>query len=120
MNWHPALLSKLSACGIQGQLSSHNQCVALNGILSSPPPVKAGVPQGSVLGLFRFLIFIKDLSESLENPLYLFAHDYTLCRDMSHLSERQADREYTHNNAKKTVNTPTKKPLPSLQTLTKL
>ena len=55
--WHPAKLSKLSAFGIQGQLHtwltdflySHSQLVALNGILSSPLRVKAGVLQGSFL-----------------------------------------------------------------------
>ena len=55
--WHPALLSKLSAYGIQGQLHSwipeflhsRRQHVALNRTLSSPLPVKAGVPQDSVL-----------------------------------------------------------------------
>ena len=53
--WHPALLSKLSADGIQGQLHawltdllfSRSQCVALYRILSSLLPVKAGVPQGT-------------------------------------------------------------------------
>ena len=84
--WNPVLLFKLSAYDIQGQLhtwlpdflSSCSQCVALNEILSSPFSVKAGVPQGSVLGPGLFLIFINDLSDSLENPLYLFADDSTL------------------------------------------
>ena len=51
--WHLALLSKLSAYGIQGQLHSWianflhspSQRVALNGTLSSPHLVKAGVPR---------------------------------------------------------------------------
>ena len=51
--WHPALLTKLSSYGIQGHLhlwlvdllSCRSQSVALNGILSSPLPVQAGVPQ---------------------------------------------------------------------------
>ena len=48
-----------------------------NGVLSSPLPVHAGVPQGSILGRVLFLVFINDLSDSLENPLYLFADDYS-------------------------------------------
>ena len=91
--WHPALLSKLSSYGIQGHLHSWladlfscgSQSVALNGVLSSPLPVQAGVPQGSVLGPVPFLGFINDLSDSLENPLYLFADDSTLCCTMSSL-----------------------------------
>jgi len=64
--------------------------VALNGVLSSPLPVQAGVPQGSILGPVLFLVFINDLSNSLENPLYRFADDFTLCRDIPHPSDRQA------------------------------
>ena len=44
----------------------------------------------SVLGPVLFLIFIHDLFDSLENPLYLFADNSTLCHDISHPSERQA------------------------------
>ena len=63
--------------------------MALNGILSSPTPVQAGVPQGRVLDPMLFLVFI-DPSDSLENPLYLFAGESTLCRTISHPSDRQA------------------------------
>ena len=70
-------------------LYCHSQHVALNGILLSPLPVKAGVPQGSVLGPVLFQIFINDLFYSLENPLYLFADDSTLCHGNPHLSNRQ-------------------------------
>ena len=93
--WHPALLTKLSSYGIKGNLhlyladflSCHSQYVALNGVLSTPLP---GVPQGSILGPVLFLVFINDLSDSLENPLYLFAEDSTLCRTIGHPSDRQA------------------------------
>ena len=60
----------------------------LNGILSSPLPVKAGVLKGSVLGPVLFLIFINDLSDSLENPAYVFADDTILCFIISHTSDR--------------------------------
>ena len=87
-----------SSYGTQGHLHSwladflscHSHRVALNGVLSSPLPVQAGVPQGNVLGLVLFLVFINDLSDCLENPLHLFADDSTLCRDIPHPSDRQA------------------------------
>ena len=94
---HRALLTKLSSYGIQGHLHSCftdflsccSQRVALNGVPSFPLPVQAGVPQGSVLGPVLCLVFINDLSDSLENPLYLFADDSTLCRTICHPSDRQ-------------------------------
>ena len=97
MVWHPVLLIKPSSYGIQGNLHSwlmdflscHSQCVALNGILSSPLPIQAGVPRRSVLGPALFLIFINDLSDSMGNPLSLFADDSTLCRIISHPSDWQ-------------------------------
>ena len=94
MVWHPAMLTKLSYYGIQGHLHSwladffscRSHRVALNGVLSSPLPVQAGVPQGSVLGPVLFLVFINDLSDSLENPLYPFSDDSTVCHTICHPS----------------------------------
>ena len=71
-------------------LSCRSHRVALNGVLSSPLPVQAGVPQSSALGRVLFLVVINDLSDSLKNPLYLFADDSTLCRTICHPSDRQA------------------------------
>ena len=97
-DWHPALLTKLSSYGIQGNihswltdfLSCRSERVALNGVLSFHLPVQAGIPQGSGLGPVHFLVFINDLSDSLEYHLYLFADDSSLCRTIRHPSDRQA------------------------------
>ena len=43
----------------------------------------------SVLGPVLFLVFINDLSDSLEKPLFLFADDPTLCRTICHPSDRE-------------------------------
>ena len=79
-----------STVGFLTSLHSRSQHMALNRILSSPLPAKAGVPQGSVLGPAIFLIFINYLSYSLRNPPYRFANDSTLCHDIPHPSGRQA------------------------------
>ena len=50
---------------VESFLSNRHQLVVLNGQASSWANVKAGVPQGSVLGPLFFIININDLSENL-------------------------------------------------------
>ena len=59
-------------------LSNRFQRVLLNGQTSEWLPVKAGVPQGSILGPLFFLIYINDLSDDLVSTIKLFADDTSL------------------------------------------
>ena len=79
----PGLIYKLSQTGFSQAalqwfssfLSSSRQCVQVNGSCSSWETVISGIPQGTVLGPTRFLLFINDLPECLVNECALFADD---------------------------------------------
>jgi hypothetical protein len=49
--------------GLEVYLSGRFQCVSVNGFEGSYVQNPCGVPQGSVLGLLCFLLFIEDLSQ---------------------------------------------------------
>jgi hypothetical protein len=85
--WHEGLTFKLKKCGISGNLlewsknylSDREQRVQIRGQMSSWTKLKAGVPQGSVLGPLFFLIFINDLIPEIKNSVVrLFADDTCL------------------------------------------
>ena len=84
--WHKRLLYKLKQNGISGKLFNiitdffniRKQRVALNGQYSSWTSIEAGVPQGSILETFLFLIYINDLSGDLTTNVKLFADDTSL------------------------------------------
>ena len=66
--WHKALLSKLPSYGfcpslcsfISSFLSGRSIAAVVDGHCSSLKSIKSGVPQGSVLSLTLFLLFIND------------------------------------------------------------
>ena len=84
--WHAGLIFKLQQNGIEGKLlnlfsnylSNRKQRVVLNGMESSWGNVKAGVPQGSVLGPLLFLVYINDLEQGIESHVKFFADDTSL------------------------------------------
>ena len=62
------------------------QRVLLNGQTSIWSKIKAGFPQGSVLGPLLFLVYINDLPEGLTSNVKLFADDtsiFSVVRDSS-------------------------------------
>ena len=89
---HSILLPKLDLYGIRGNgnqwfrsyLSNRKQKVFVNGVESNFLLVNSGVPQGSMLGPFLFLIYINDISRKIMSNTKLFADDtkvYRILRD---------------------------------------
>ena len=84
--WHKGLIHKLESIGIGGKLlsflkdylSERYQRVIIDGQSSDPGLIKAGVPQGSVLGPLLFLIYINDLPNNIKSNIKLFADDTSL------------------------------------------
>ena len=84
--WHAGLLHKLKSYGISGQifglissfLSNRRLRVVLDGKSSQEYPVNAGVPQGSILCLTLFLLYINDLPDDIICIIAFYADDSTL------------------------------------------
>ena len=84
--WHVGLLHKLKSYGISSQifglissfLSNRRLGVVLDGNSSQEYPVNVGVPQGSILGLTLFLLYINDLPDDVFCDIAIYADDTTL------------------------------------------
>ena len=84
--WHKGLLYKLHTLGITGHLlqwftdylNNRKQRVVLPGVFSHWTDFKAGVPQGSILGPFLFLIYINDIVRNINSSIRLFVDDISL------------------------------------------
>ena len=83
---HQILCQKLSSIGLDplsitwfhSYLSDRSQEVHYNGASSSPNSVTCGVPQGSLLGPFLFLIYVNDMAMAVNCKLLLYADDSAL------------------------------------------
>ena len=84
--WHEGILFKLKANGIDGcllswfenYLSNRKQRVVVGSCSSEWGEIKAGVPQGSVLGPLLFLVYINDITAEVRSNIKLFADDTTI------------------------------------------
>ncbi len=92
--WHAGLLFKLKQNGIEGgllnwvkdYLSSRCQKVFVGQSYSDTKLIKAGVPQGSVLGPLLFLIYVNDIADKLLSTTRLFADDSSLAVSSSDIN----------------------------------
>ena len=101
--WHPGLLFKLKSYRIEGNLLKllenylHNrkQRVVLDGQCSSWKNILSGVPQGSVLGPFLFLIYINDLPDGICSLCKIFADDTSIFSKVhnKHLSHTNLNKD---------------------------
>ena len=75
---HDVLLKKLEFYGIRGlplkwfesYLTNRHQKVVLSGQSSSLKPLRAEVPQGSILGPFLFVVYTNDMTTDLQSDIH--------------------------------------------------
>lgn len=129
---HQKLLLKLHKYGIRGPtlkwiqafLSDRTQTVVIETEKCDTVPVTSGVPQGSVLGLILFLIYINDLPDTTKSKVWLFADDTAVNLAVSSLENAhilQQDHDRLHQwelqwdmefDPSKCVQNPSPKPVP--------
>ena len=86
---HDILLKKLNVYGIRGivnkwfasYLCDRSQFVDIDGNTSSSQSISCGVPQGSILGLLLYLIYVNDIHRSCNSNILSSADDMTLTLD---------------------------------------
>lgn len=100
---HTLLMEKIAFNGIRGNLLrwfasyifNRTQKIVINGHESDSIVVKSGVPQGSVLGPFLFVLFINDIKYCFVNSHFLMYADdmkiYNTCKNIRDCYNLQQD-----------------------------
>ena len=94
--WHAGLLHKLISYGISGHifdlissfLSNRQLQVVLDGKSLQEYPVNAAVPQGSIIGLIFFLLYINDLLDDVICNFIIYIDDTTLYSKCDQTSDK--------------------------------
>jgi len=94
---HNALLAKLQKLGFHSSILNWFKSyldgriyIECNGVFSNPYVATSGLPQGSALGPFLFIIFINDISYCITNSeLLLFADDLKIFRSVNSISDSE-------------------------------
>ena len=94
---HRRLIHKIKSYGIEEQtvnwienfLNNRKQKVIVNGAQSEWNNVTSGIPQGSVLGLILFVLYINDLQEGMKSEIFLFADDTKVYSKIKKLADRK-------------------------------
>ena len=87
---HRRLIGKLKSYHISAELTrwienfleEREQHVGINGKVSRWHKIMSGIPQGSVLGPFLFVLYINDLPDTLESTPYMYADDTKIYRNI--------------------------------------
>ena len=72
--------------------------MVLDGKSSQEYPVNAGVPQGFILSLRLFLLYINDLPDHVICDIAAYADDTTLCSKFDYESDLWQQLEWSNNN----------------------
>ena len=89
---HTMLCEKIRLLGIepdwfQSYLFNRKQTVSINNVLSSEQTIQCGVPQGSILGPWCYLVYSNDISTCVSCKLLMYADDTILLSSHKDLSK---------------------------------
>ena len=79
------VLDRNAIAWFDAYLTNRMQVTDVGGIFSNPRVVPWGVPQGSILGLLLFLIYVIDMEASVSCKLILYADDSALLVSGKHI-----------------------------------